>query len=40
MGLSLAISKELVEKMGGAIGVESEPNKGTTFLFSIPLASN
>ena len=34
-GLGLNISKQLVEMMHGSIGVESEPNKGTMFSFSI-----
>jgi PAS domain S-box-containing protein len=36
-GLGLAISKRLVDRMGGRIGVESAPGEGAAFQFTIAL---
>lgn len=39
-GLGLFITKMLIEKMGGKISFTSIENQGTTFTFTIPLASS
>jgi signal transduction histidine kinase len=38
-GLGLFISKNFIESNGGSIWVESVEGKGSTFNFTVPLAS-
>lgn len=39
-GLGLAISRGIIKMLGGDISVKSEPNKGSTFSFSLPFNKN
>jgi signal transduction histidine kinase len=38
-GLGLAIVLQIVEKLGGQVGIESEPGHGSLFFFTLPAAT-
>lgn len=38
-GLGLVLCKDFIERNGGTLGVESEENYGTTFIFTLPVWS-
>lgn len=37
-GLGLSIARRIVEKLGGQVGVETQPGQGSTFFFTLPAA--
>ena len=38
LGLGLHISQMIIEQLGGQVGIQSEPGKGSTFWFTLPIA--
>lgn len=38
-GLGLLIVRQMVERMGGRVGVQSKPNEGSTFYFVLPVSA-
>lgn len=40
LGIGLYISKEIIDRHGGQLSVVSDPGKGSTFSFEIPVSNN
>ncbi len=39
-GLGLSIVKRIIEKLGGEVGIETQPGNGSLFYFTLPLTTN
>ena len=39
-GIGLAIVKKAIERMGGQVGLNSEPNKGSTFWLELRIPNS
>jgi signal transduction histidine kinase/HPt (histidine-containing phosphotransfer) domain-containing protein len=40
VGVGLAVTKRLIESIGGTVGVESEPGMGASFWFTVPVSKS